>query len=122
VVGQGCFSSDVSIPNFIVTLPDPLTAIDPTKLLQITIRLDKSFFNLGNTKPADVKLYYYKDSTVLPPGYELKLCSVAAPPTAQEPCFAVPPRILKNSDTADKDLWGDLEFNIWALENGRYAN
>jgi len=34
----------------------------------------------------------------------------------------VAPKILKNTDTADKDLWGDLEFNVWALENGRYAN
>ena len=122
VVGQGCFSSDVNIPNFAVTLPNP---VDPAKLLQITIRWDKSFFNLGNTKPADVKLYYVKDPSLVtqpsPYPYQLQLCSVT-PPAPGLPCLAVAPRILKNTDTADKDLWGDLEFNVWALENGRYAN
>jgi hypothetical protein len=34
----------------------------------------------------------------------------------------VPPRVLKNQDTAVKDLVGDLEFKVNALDNGKYSN
>jgi len=125
VVGQGCFTSDVTVPGFSVPLPPE--PIDPTKLLQITIRWDKAFFNLGKTKPEAVKLKYTGSNPSIIYPIELQLCSAdkqtyGSAPSLGRPCLAVPPKILKNSDTPDKDLWGDLEFNAWALENGRYAN
>jgi hypothetical protein len=125
VVGQGCFSSTVNLPGFSVPLPPE--PIDPTKLLQITIRWDKAFFNLGKTKPEAVKLKYTGSNPLIHYPIELQLCSAdkqtyGSAPSLGRPCLSVPPKILRNSDTPDKELWGDLEFNGWALENGRYEN
>jgi hypothetical protein len=120
-VGQGCYASNVSIPN----LTPFASSLDPTKVLQITIRWDKAFFSLGRTPASDVKLYYTPDATTLNPSpvkIELQLCSTTNLPISGRPCLNGAPKILRNSDTSDKDLWGDLEFNVLAVENGRYEN
>ena len=104
-----CFASELTIPG------------EFAGLLKITIRWDKAFFNLGSTKPADVPLYY--TGSLLPPPvsypWKLLLCGTTGP-SPGIPCLDGPPKILKSADTPVKDLWGDLQFNVRALDNGRY--
>ena len=90
-------------------------------MLKITIRWDKAFFNLGSTKPADVPLYYNK--ALSSSRAKLLLCTATTPigPSQDTPCLDGPPKILKSADTPVKDLWGDLQFNVKALDNGRYT-
>ena len=87
--------------------------------MKIKIRLDKSFFNLGRTKPETLSLQYTGDG----PGattHTLRLCAQDGGPSEGIPCMSEPPKILPNSHPI-KDLRGDLEFNVNALGNGRYA-
>jgi len=114
-VGLGCFQSELTIPGSFASL-------------KITIRWDKSFFNLGSTRPQDVKLYYQHDLTAPLNPVQVNLCSVdlangaATAPSSTKPCMTQPPRVLKNQDTPIKDLVGDLEFKVEALDNGRFSN
>jgi hypothetical protein len=118
-----CFASKLAIPGTFDSL-------------EITIRLDKSYFNLGRMDPATVPLYYTGDDDKPTPTYvsyphALRLCSVDAAdsalvgygpvPLPGRPCFDVAPRVIPNSDPV-KDLRGDLEFRVRARDNGRYAN
>lgn len=114
---NGCFSSDLTIPGSFA------------KLL-ITLRWDKDFFALGNTKPADVKLFYTGDSSLHPAiayPIQLQLCSAdlvtwGSAPSSGRPCLTRPPFKLSNQTTPNKDLWGDLQFDVEALDNGKYTN
>jgi len=117
-----CFTSQLSIPGTFDSLV-------------ITLRLDKTYFNLGRTDPATVPLYYRGDIGKTPPSYvvwphKLELCSTDAAnpslipygpvPLPGRPCLIVPPRVIPNSDPI-KDLRGDLEYKAAARDNGRYA-
>lgn len=116
-LANGCFTSELTIPGSFVAG------------LAITIRWDKSFFNLAGTHPADVKLFYQHLPTDT--AVQVNLCSfdlanlpagVTTAPSSGKPCMPVAPRILKSQDTSVKDLVGDLEFKVNALDNGKYAN
>lgn len=104
-VANGCFRTELSLPG---SFPG---------LLKIFFRWDKSLFNLG--KPELAKLYYRKLATDTP--FALQLCGLAGP-SAGVPCLARAPRKLSNQDTANKELWGDLLFEVLALDNGVYEN
>ena len=104
-----CFASELTIPG------------EFTGLLKITIRWDKAFFNLGSTKPADVPLYYTGSSPSSQKTMLLLCTATTTPgPSPGIPCLDGPPKILKSADTSVKDLWGDLQFKVNALDNGRY--
>jgi hypothetical protein len=122
-----CFASRLSIPGTFASL-------------EITIRLDKAFFNLGRTDPATVPLYYTGDAEKPKPDYvpfyphSIRLCAADAAdpslapyiatlgsvPLPGRPCFSDPPRIIPNSDPV-KDSRGDLEYRVSARDNGRYS-
>jgi hypothetical protein len=113
---NGCFASELKIPGSFA-------------MLMISFQWDKSFFNLGNNKPEDVRLYYQKDD--YSPKIQVNLCSsdlanlptgVTTAPSAGKPCMPVPPKVLKSQDTAVKDSWGDLLIRVDALDNGKYYN
>jgi len=129
--GSTCFVSALSIPGTF-------------DALQITIRLDKSYFHLGRTDPATLSLWYTGDAGVTTIGnpsphdyvtypHRLKLCSediaefTQAPwtfleddiPLAGRPCMSESPKVIPNG-FAIKDLRGDLEFNVRARDNGLY--
>lgn len=104
-VANGCFRTELSLPG---SFPG---------LLKIFFRWDKSLYNLG--KPELAKLYYRKLATDTP--FALQLCT-ASGPAAGVPCLARAPRKLSNQDTANKELWGDLLFEVLALDNGVYEN
>jgi hypothetical protein len=110
----GCFSSDLTIPGTFASL-------------DITIRWDKAFFSLGRTKAEDVKLFYTGSNSAITYPIQLALCSADASiyssaPLPGRPCFDTAPKKLGKEDTANKELWGDLQFRVRALDNGSYAN
>jgi hypothetical protein len=114
-----CFASTLVIPGAFASL-------------EIKIRLDKTLFSLGRTKPETLSLRYTGDGP--PPSgtfypHTLQLCSqdattfslpISAMPLAGRPCLSEPPKVLPNNHPI-KDLRGDLEFNARARDNGRYA-
>jgi hypothetical protein len=116
-----CFRSQLAIPGTFASL-------------EITLRLDRQFFNLGRQSASTVPLFYTGDTVPSPYAYvsyphALRLCSVDAAdpaltgfgpvPLPGRPCFSQAPRIIPNNDPT-RDLRGDLEFNILARDNGRY--
>jgi hypothetical protein len=115
-----CFASTLLIPGTFTSL-------------QIKIRLDKTFHSLGRTKPETLSLQYTGDGPApphTPYPHTLQLCSqdaatfglpISAMPLAGRPCMSEPPKVLPNG-YAIKELRGDLEFNVRARDNGRYAN
>jgi hypothetical protein len=101
----GCYRTALSIPGTF------------TGLLKIQFRWDKSLYRLA--KPEQARLYYRKLPTDTP--FALALCSSSGPAPGV-PCLASPPRKLGSQDTANKELWGDLQFDVLALDNGVYEN
>ena len=117
-----CFTSQLAIPGTFESL-------------EITLRLDKSYFNLGRLDPASVPLYYVGDIDKPKPTYvtvyphKLELCSAekldpyltsfGSIPLSGRPCLLEPPKVIPNSDPI-KDNRGDLEFRVSARDNGRY--
>lgn len=96
-------------------------------MLAISFQWDKSFFNLGNTKPESVKLYYEGSNPLIEYPIEVRSCSedavtYGAAPTLGRPCMPVPPKLLRSQDTPVKDSWGDLLIRANALDNGKYYN
>jgi len=112
-VSGGCFRTDLKIPTFLLTGND---------VLEITIRWDRKYFNLGGYKPENLRLRYSptNEDGSLGTEIEVGLCG-ASGPTKDVPCMPVPPKKLSGSDTSIKELIGDLEFKVWAKNNGRYA-
>jgi len=113
-----CFASKLSIPGTFASLA-------------IKIRLDKTFFSLGRTKPETLSLRYTGDGPP-PPGtsypHTLQLCSqdaatfslpISAMPLAGRPCLSEPTKVLPNGHKI-KELRGALEFNALARDNGQY--
>ncbi len=103
-----------------------LTIAGTFDALDIRIRLDKSFFNLGRMDPAEVPLYYRADP-LNPVSHRLLLCSVDEKnlghlgpiPLPGRPCLSKPPTVYPNGYKI-KELRGDLEFNVRARDNGVY--
>jgi hypothetical protein len=114
-----CFATTLLIPG---TFDDPL---------DVKIRLDKSFFNLGRMDPATVPLHYKGDPLNVPDyvtyPHRLLLCSVDEKnlghrgpiPLKGRPCLSKPPMVYPNGYKI-KELRGDLEFNVRARDNGVY--
>lgn len=101
----GCYRTELAIPG---TFPG---------LLRIQFRWDKSLYRLA--KPEQARLYYRKLPT--DPAVALLVCGVGGPSPGL-PCLATPPRKLGSQDTPNKELWGDLQFDVLAVDNGVYEN
>jgi hypothetical protein len=112
-VSGGCFRTDLKIPDFLLSGSD---------VLEITIRWDRKYFNLGGYKAENLRLRYSptNEDGSLGTEIEVGLCGTGGP-TKDIPCMPVPPKKLSGSDTSIKELIGDLEFKVWAKNNGRYA-
>jgi hypothetical protein len=106
-LAQGCFSSDLAIPGTFNSL-------------RVVIRWDESKIKPG-TKPENVKLYYTHDTNLAP--VQVQLCG-SGQPTPGQPCLeSIPIKYSKQSVPAvPANFWGDIEFRVKALDNGRYTN
>lgn len=106
-LAQGCFSSDLAIPGTFNSL-------------RVVIRWDESKIKPG-TKPENVKLYYTHDPNLAP--VQVQLCGSGQPAPGQ-PCLeSIPIKYSKQSVPAvPSSFWGDIEFRVKALDNGRYTN
>jgi hypothetical protein len=73
------------------------------------------------TKPENVKLYYTHDPNLAP--VQVQLCGSGQPAPGQ-PCLeSIPIKYSKQSVPAvPSSFWGDIEFRVKALDNGRYTN
>ena len=101
----GCYRTELNIPGTFAGL------------LRIQFRWDKSLYRLS--KPEQARLYYRKLASN--PPVALQLCGPSGPAPGI-PCLATLPRKLGSQDTPNKALWGDLQFDVLALDNGVYEN
>ena len=89
--------------------------------LLVVIRWDESKIKPG-TKPENVKLFYTHDPNLAP--VQVQLCSVTGGPTPGQPCLeSIPSKYSKQSvPLVPSSFWGDIEFRVTAIDNGRYTN
>lgn len=118
-----CPSTGLSIRQTIDPLSPRVTFGAPDsngvpQYLEITITWDKSKFNLGTTKPETLTLKYYKDELSAP--VDVMLCGTSSP-TATNPCMPTAPVLLKGGSGVPPDQIGNLQFKVWAVENGKYS-
>jgi hypothetical protein len=104
-----CFSSSLTIPGSFASL-------------EITILWDDSAIKSG-TKAENVKLYYFGEHPEIAYPIQVQLCSVDGGPSPGRPCQSSPPyRYSKQTDPNLPSYWGDIRFNVKALDNGKYIN
>ncbi len=109
----GCFGTTLTIPS----------AAGAFQSLLIYLRIDRTKLTDGGNI-ANAVIRYTKDVAPLPETYvDVLDCSVTGGPTSGHPCIQARKAYdTSNLPAPDFEWYGDWEFQIRAVDNGRYIN